>query len=197
MMQFRDIRVGDVLPPSTARQPFAGAITPAWYIANTGRQRRDMVAAQAWLKKVGVTETWFPETMLLKQVRRGFRVFSETIPAPVVPGLVFILADLAPQWDVIAERRRIRPMQIGDRPVAVTEAVMARMADVPKRIVELQNAVAAAERAAREARTPRMGDEVEFFGTVALVEEIGPQGFLVTMNGKRVWLPPGTEKKRK
>lgn len=195
MMQFRSLKIGDTIPASTVRQPFSGEITPAWYIANTGRQRRDMVAAQAWLKKSGASETWFPESIMLRQTKRGFRVFSEKVRVPTVPGLVFILTDLEPQWDVIAERKRIRPMQIGDRPVAVTEAVMARMADVPKRIVELQQAVAAAERAAREARTPKRGDEVEFFGTVALVEDIGPQGFLVTMNGKRIWLPPGTEKR--
>jgi hypothetical protein len=193
---YHNLSIGDTIPASRARQPFSGPITPAWYIANTGRQRRDMAAAQAWLKLCGATETWYPETSTMKKVRRGFRVFSELVWSPVIPGLVFVLTDLEPMWDVIAERKRIRPMKIGDRPVAVTESVMARMADVPKRIVELQQAVAAAERAAREARTPKRGDEVEFFGAVALVEGVTSAGFLVTIGGKKVILPLDTEKRR-
>lgn len=196
MMQYRELKPGDSVPFDYPRRPFTGSCDPAWWVMTTGRMRQDMVGAAAWLRRVGADEAWFPEEEVRRTTKRGNVLVREKYARPIVPGVVFVLSASWPQWDVIAERKRIRPLKIGDKPVAVTEHVMAKMENVPQRIEDLRKSVAAAEKAEREARIPKVGDAVSFFGNRALVEDIGPQGFLVTWGGKKVWLPEGTEKVR-
>lgn len=193
MMQYRGLKPGDRVPLDYPRRPFSGECEPAWFVMTTLRQRRGMVASAAWLVKAGATDAWFPETHERRQVKRGNRLFREIYDRPIVPGLVFVLSGLWPQWDVIAERKSIRPLKIGERPVAVTESVMAQMESVPQRIDDLRRVAAEAERLEREARMPKIGDTARIVtgllsGQVALVEEIRRGEVLVCIGGAKVWM---------
>lgn len=195
MTQYRNLKPGDVVP-LTWRRPFTGECEPAWWVLVTGRQHRAMDAASDWLRRY-CDDAWYPVAARFEEVERNGRKQRIRTERPIIPGLVFALTGQWPQWDVLSEQRGIRPMLIGIRPVVITDAVMAQMAQVPQRIEDLRRAVAESERAEREARIPKVGDEVDFFGTVAVVEEIGAAGFRITMNGMKTWLPPGTEKRAK
>jgi hypothetical protein len=161
-MQYCNLKIGDVVDVGTTRRPFGAECDPAWYILTVGRTRTDMVVACAWLERNGATEAWFPEETARRNRRVGPRTVREIYSKAIVPGLVFMQADLLPIWDVLLTRNRIRPMQIGERPVIVSEAVMAQMVDVPTRIANLRAAVLNAETAARDAKAPVAGSDAVF-----------------------------------
>lgn len=189
-MHYTNLKPGDVLPLDGTRKPFGAPCDAAWFVVTTLRQRRGMVAAAAWLTKVGALDAWFPEDSGKRVVRRGHRKVREEYERPVVPGIVFMLADAWPQWDVLAQRH-IRPMKIGEKPVAVTEAIMAQMVRVPNRIAELRAAVEAAERAEREARAPRPGRDAVFVsgpftGRVVHVKAVTGGWALVVVDGLKI-----------
>lgn len=186
----RQLRIGDTVPLSYTRATFTREIAPTWFVLVSGRLRRDMLAAAAWLVRQGAPEAWFPEETRRRQFRRGNRMFREAIEVPIVPGIVFLLADRQPQWDILAGRR-IRPMLIGDRPAAVSEAVLAEMRVVPRRIAELKDAAERARREAAMAKIPRPGDEAEimvgpFAGRVVRVGEVEGGEAVVLLDGLRL-----------
>lgn len=190
-MKYDRIRIGDVLPLEGFRKPFGGDCAPAWYIVTTGRQRREMVAASAWLVANGAEECWFPEDIERRSIRRGHRVFREKVEIPVVPGVLFMLTERAPAWDVIADRKRLSPMRIGERPVTVTEDVLAGMQKVPERIASLREAALEAERLAWEAKKPNEGEAAVFTegplkGMTAMVTQIVGSEVVVMIDGLRV-----------
>lgn len=186
-MKYDRISVGDVVPLEGFRKPFGGDCIPAWYILTTGRMRRDMVAASAWLTANGATECWFPEDVERRQIKRGCRMFREKVHIPVVPGIVFMLTDKLPAWDVIADRKRIRPLQIAERPVIVSERVLSEMESVPERIGNLRAVMRAEAEARRLASLVRIGDRAEFVsgpfrGFTARVEAINGTDAVVVLD---------------
>jgi transcription antitermination factor NusG len=184
MMHYRDVKPGDTLPWTPPRKPLGpAAVAPAWYVVTAGRQRQQMVAARAWLTINGAQDAWFPEHTE-HHFRRGKRAIVER---PQVPGIVFVRLDLEPQWDVMQERRGLRPLKIGDAPVCVTDAVMARMAEIPGRIAQLI-----------EAARLKVGDHADIaegllhgvVRGVVTVLEIRRDGVRVRLpTGAEVWLP--------
>lgn len=192
---------GQVVPLDYTRKPFSGPCDPAWFVMVTKRQRVGMVAAAAWMERNGAEEAWFPQQTEYRQTRRGHRMVKEPYDRAIVPGIVFVWTEVQPQWDVLLERKAIRPLQIGTRPVAVTEAVMAQMASVPSRIEEMRNAILAAERAEREARKPVVGGMASvvtglFNGKTALVLELRRDEVLVDIDGVKVWVGSGDVERR-
>lgn len=184
------VRVGDILPLDGARKPFGGARPPAWFILTCGRQRRDMDGAREWLVAHGATECWFPEDVERRNIRRGHKTVREMVRLPIVPGMIFMLSGLAPTWDVIEARKRIRPMRIGERAVAVSDDVMAEMSMVPERVVAMRDALADAERRARDERVPRVGEFATFSsgllrGQIGMIERIIGDEVVIMVDGVR------------
>ena len=185
------MRIGDVVPRDHARRPFGAACDPAWYILTAPRTRVGMVGDCAWLCRTGADEAWFPEEPVWRMVRRGPRTFREQTSRPIVAGIVFMRASSLPQWDVLADRKRIRPLMIGDMPVAVTEAVMAQMEQVPQRIADLRDAVETLRLAEAEANRPRPGEDAvftagPFAGIVVQVHSIDGDTAVLMIGGGRV-----------
>lgn len=183
--------IGQTVPLTHDRRPFGAQTAATWYVLTTGRQRRDMVAAQAWLTRAGATDAWFPEEQFRRCVKRNRTKVWEDFERAIVPGIVFMLADRAPQWDVLADRKRIRPLKVGENPVCVTEAIMSKMQRVPTRIEELRRAAEAAERAAREAKAPRAGESARFVsgpfaGKVVRVDSISGGCAVVMIDSMKV-----------
>lgn len=185
MMQYRDLKIGDAIPQAAIRAPFYGPVEPAWYVMQCDRTRGGMIAAREWLVKMGADDAWFPEEQARRQIKRAGKLFREMYQRPVVPGIVFVLTALQPQWDVIAERRRIKPLMIAGTPVAVTPNVLACMAQVPQRIDAMRKAEI-------EAKMLRVGDSAKFTagvfeGRIVQVETIRGNEALVLIEGVKVW----------
>lgn len=190
-MQSSKFEIGDVVPMDGRRKPFGELCSAAWFIVICGRQRREMVAAAAWLGANGAEECWFPEDVVRKNVRRGKRVFREQVRIPIVPGVIFMLTESAPNWDVIEDLKRYRPLRLGERAVVVREEEMAAMEEVPDRVAQLREAVIEAERQKWEASMPRAGEPAIFTdgplkGMCAHVERIAGSEVIVLVGGAKV-----------
>ena len=143
-------RIGDAAPPAAITPLQLGAQEPVWFGFQTPPLAE--LRAQAWLARRGV-EAWFPTETAWRRLARGPRR-KVSYERPVVPRYVFARFTGAPQWPALRECRWLtRVIGTGGLPMPMSDAVMARMAEVPGRLRALR-------RKAEEARTVRPGDRV-------------------------------------
>lgn len=201
MSIYQNVHIGDVIPLDGGRKPFGEPCKPSWFVLTTGRQRRDMAAAKAWLERHGASECWFPVEERRVNRKRGYRLFREVVQIPNVPGIVFMLTDVMPQWDVLAERKRIRPLKIGEMPVIVSDSVMAEMETVPMRIEALRQEAEAKRHADFLANMPVAGSDAEFVvgpfkGHIVPVSSVAGAEAVVLIGGMKVTSNVATLKRR-
>lgn len=190
-MKIEQVKIGDVVPLDYPRRPFGTACDPSWFVLTTDRQQKGMEFAKRWLLANGADDAWFPEELIRKARKRGKGSVRQVTYRPLVPGVVFMLTSRLPQWDILLDRRRIRPLQIADRPVVISEHAIAEMVHVPERITEMQNVARQREIAARLERMPKVGQAAQITdgplaGLVVSVEAIGQEGAVVVHKMGRV-----------
>lgn len=143
---FRQLQIGDQLPPPDGRGIWAADWDPAWHIFQV--PPRGELPATAWLIRNGVAECWHPTETAFKRDRfkPGKRIPYER---PVAPGYLFAVLPSRPHWDVLFARSRgklLRVVSHNGQPVAVPEETIAAMAQVPQRLATIREAEAAKRR---------------------------------------------------
>lgn len=111
---------------------------PQWYIFTTAPQGE--LPAEAWLRRNGVPECWFPTEMKWRIIPRGKR---RKVPymAPIAPRYLFSVLDKVPHWDVLFDRARGKLTGVVSRdgvPQPIPEAAMMQMQQVPQRLETLR-----------------------------------------------------------
>jgi len=104
---------------------------PQWYIFVTAPQRE--LQAEAWLRRNGVHECWFPTEPRWRRIPRGM-VRKVRYMAPIVPRYLFVMIDKEPNWDVLFDRARGKLTGVVSRdgvPMPICEADMLKMRHVP------------------------------------------------------------------
>lgn len=143
-------RIGDRLPAPHHRPLQVGSRLPVWFGFQTPPMSE--VKAQAWLERRGI-DAWYPTERVWRRVARGPKRKVEVI-RPVVPRYVFARFTGEPQWAEVRQCRWLtRVIGTSGAPLAITEAVMLRMSEVPGRLRALRQRE-------REARRVRSGDRV-------------------------------------
>lgn len=159
MINYRDLKPGDTLPPATSRAIWAEPWEPAWFIFTV--PPRGELPAAAWLSRNGALETWYPSETIVTTNR--FKP-GKRIPkiVPVCSGYLFAVLPARPHWDVLFCRAQQGKKKLlthvvsrGVEPIAIPESVIAEMAQVPKRLEVIREAE-------REARRLRPGDRARF-----------------------------------
>lgn len=155
-INYRDLKTGDTLPPSTFRSIWAEDWDPAWFIFTTRPQGE--LAASAWLARNGALETWYPsETILTTNRYKPGKRIPKVIP--VCSGYLFAVLPARPNWDVLFARAQHGGKKLlthvvsrGSEPIPIPESTIIEMAQVPKRLEVIREAE-------REARKLRPGDK--------------------------------------
>ena len=156
MINYRDLKPGDTLPPSTSRSIWAEDWEPAWFIFTV--PPRGELPASAWLSRNGAAECWYPsETILtINRFKPGKRIPKVV---PVCSGYLFAVLPSRPHWDVLFARAQQGNRKLithvvsrGADPIAIPESVIADMAQVPQRLETIREAE-------REKRRIRPGDK--------------------------------------
>lgn len=140
--------------PIEATPLWAEPCPPAWYIFTL--PPRGETPAAAWLARNGCDDTWYPsETAYRRQrFKPNARVPYER---PVAPGYLFANVTRRPLWHVLFDRSRgklLRVVSERGQPFAIPEAALARMAQMPARLAEIQDRQ-------RRAMTLHKGDRAE------------------------------------
>ena len=153
----------------TAPMIFREAWSPLWFVLIVPPQGE--LAATAWLAREGVTEAWHPTETVY--VRHHFHR-NKRIPRikPIATGYLFARMPQRPIWDFLFDQSRGKisdVMRIGERPVALADADLMQMREVPERLRGIREA-------AQEAAKIRPGD------TVTILEG-GMAGWQVTVEG--------------
>lgn len=161
-MKYENLMIGDRVSLDGGRKPFGQQMDARWFVMTADRTRRGMTAAAAWLVGCGTTECWFPQEERFRVKVIAGKKRREKYQAPIIPGLLFVLTDRVPAFDVMIEVRRIKPLMICGQPVTVTEAVMSEMETVPRRVEELRIAAERARQAEIAAKLPKPGEQATF-----------------------------------
>lgn len=190
-MDFRKVKIGDVLPAPSARGIWGAECEPAWFIFTV--PPRGELPASAWLTRNGVSECWHPTEAAFKRDRfkPGKRIPYQR---PVAPGYLFAVLSSRPNWDVLFARSRGKLLKVvshNGQPVPIPEDVIADMAQVPQRLEAIREAE-------RERRMIRPGDkakiklgETEWTVTVDAIHE-GIASFILPLLGGRPVSAPAT-----
>lgn len=104
---------------------------PRWYIFITAPQGE--LPAEAWLRRNGVPECWFPTEERWKRIPRG-KVRKVKYLAPIVPRYLFVTLDKEPNWDLLFERSLGKLTGVVCRdgvPMPISERDMLKMQQVP------------------------------------------------------------------
>lgn len=142
--------IGQVLPYEGPQPVQSGECDPCWYIFQT--HPRKEVSATAWLAQRGV-EAWHPTVTKIRRIPRS-RIKSKPYDAPVAPRYLFARFTGRPQWHILKGCRWIsRVVGVEDRPMPVSDEVMALMAQVPEQLEIIK-------RREMERRIIRPGDKV-------------------------------------
>lgn len=158
MINYRDLKPGDTLPPATSRAIWAEPWEPAWFIFTV--PPRGELPAAAWLSRNGAPETWYPSETIYTRNRYSP---GKRIPrvVPVCSGYLFAVLPARPHWDVLFARAQHGGKKLlthvvsrGADPIAIPESVIAEMAQVPQRLETIRQAE-------REARRIKPGDRAE------------------------------------
>ncbi len=136
---------------------FAETWTPAWFVLIVPPQSE--LVATAWLARQGVHEAWHPTEMIY--VRNRFKP-GKRIPKikPIVTGLLFACLERRPIWPWLFEQSQGKisdVLRVGESPVALREADLMAMQQMPERLRALRQA-------AIDAATIRPGDMATITG---------------------------------
>jgi transcription antitermination factor NusG len=152
-------RIGQTVPLESDRDVMTDEPCGAWYIFRV-RSHHEL-AAEAWLARVGIADAWHPTETKWRIIRAAKR---KKVPYErcIAPGYVFARFPRVPKWHALFERscgRLIGVVGYHERPLKITDKVLAQMQQVPARIQILREEEEAKERAARLARIPRAGEK--------------------------------------
>lgn len=148
-------QAGQVIPPEEWQAIFgkrglwaAPLPAPQWYIFTTAAQRE--LPAEAWLRRNGVPECWFPTETRWRNLPRGKRRKVSYL-APIAPRYLFAVLDKEPHWDVLFARARVLGNITGvvsrnGVPQPIPEAAMMQMRHVPQRLEAIRAEMEAAKR---------------------------------------------------
>lgn len=113
------------------------------------------LAATAWLSRQGVTEAWHPtETVYVHAPRPPHKLIPKI--KPVATGYLFTRLSRRPIWPWLFDQSRgkiMDVMRIGECPVALSDADLMQMRQIPDRLRDMRQA-------ADEAKRIRPGDKV-------------------------------------
>jgi hypothetical protein len=145
--------VGSVIHQPIFAEPFD---RPAWFVLIVPPQSE--LVATAWLARHGV-EAWHPrETVYVHARFKPHKLIPKI--KPICTGYLFARFTRRPVWDFLFAQShgKIRDvMRIGERPVAIGEAELMVMQEVPERLRALRQA-------AIDAATIRPGDMATITG---------------------------------
>jgi hypothetical protein len=136
---------------------FAEPWPAVWVVLITPPQGE--LVATAWLARQGITEAWHPtETVYI----RSRFAKDKRIPRikPIATGYLFARLDRRPIWDFLfaqSNRKILDVMRIGENPVAMADADLMQMKQMPERINAMRQA-------AIDAATIREGDRATIAG---------------------------------
>jgi hypothetical protein len=141
------------MPPEIFAEPWPAV----WVVLITPPQGE--LAATAWLARQGVTEAWHPTETIY--IRNRFAK-DKRIPRikPIATGYLFARFARRPIWDFLfaqSNRKIADVMHIGENPVALADADLMQMKQMPDRITALRQA-------AIDAATIREGDMATITG---------------------------------
>jgi hypothetical protein len=130
---------------------------PLWFVLIVPPQGE--LTATAWLAREGITEAWHPTEMVY--VRSRFKP-GKRIPKikPLATGYLFAKLDRRPIWPFLFDQSRGKVqdvLRIGDRPVALADADLMAMKELPERLRAMRQA-------AIDAKTIRPGDTATISG---------------------------------
>jgi len=136
---------------------FAETWAPAWFVLLVPPQGE--LAATAWLSRQGIAEAWHPTEMIY--VRNRFKP-GKRIPRikPIATGYLFTRLDRRPIWPWMFDQSRGKisdVMRVGESPIALRDADLMRMKELPERLRALRQA-------AIDASTIRPGDMATITG---------------------------------
>ena len=136
---------------------FAETWTPAWFVLIVPPQSE--LVATAWLARQGIAEAWHPTEMIY--VRNRFKP-GKRIPKlkPIATGYLFTRLDRRPIWDFLFAQSNGKisdVMRVGENPIALRDADLMAMKQMPERLRALRQA-------AIDAATIRPGDMATITG---------------------------------
>jgi transcription antitermination factor NusG len=125
---------------------FAEPWPASWFVLIVPPQGE--LTATSWLAREGVTEAWHPvETIYVHMARHPHKLVPRV--KPVATGYLFVKLDRRPIWPFMFERSRGKiqdVMRIGERPVALSDADLMQMRQVPERLRDMRQAAEDAKR---------------------------------------------------
>ena len=133
--------------------PFAEPWPALWFVLIVPPQGE--LAATAWLAREGVAEAWGPtEIVHVRQPRPPHKWIPRV--KPIATGYLFARLPRRPIWPFLFDQSRGKitdVLRIGEMPVALADADLLQMREVPERLRHMREA-------AKEAATVRPGDTV-------------------------------------
>ncbi len=136
---------------------FAEPWPAAWFVLIIPPQGES--AALRWLTRQGIAEAWYPsETIFARNRYKPEKRIPRVIP--LATGYMFARLHNRPIWDFLFSQSNgkiIDVMRVGERPVALRDADLMAMRQVPERLQALQQA-------AIEAATIKPGDMATITG---------------------------------
>ena len=126
-----NLKVGDRWLLSEKKQPerpFGAPIKPGWFVCSCATLPSQMQSAKAHLRMAGALCVWFPEERRRIAKPGGGRKLRFV---PAVPGLLFVLLNIAPNWSVIARTCKVKPYLLCGRnePTILGDEAIAMMGD--------------------------------------------------------------------
>lgn len=143
-------RIGEVVPVERGRGIWRTTWQPAWFIFITAPQAE--TAAEAWLRRNGCEDCWFPSEERWRASRGRRRKVAYL--APIVPRYLFARLPMEPHWDVLFAEARGKITRVVSRdgiPLPVPEAAILQMQHLPERLAVIRET-------ARRAAEIRRGD---------------------------------------
>lgn len=136
---------------------FAETWAPAWFVLIVPPQSE--LVATAWLARQGIMEAWHPTETIF--VRNRYKP-GKRIPKlkPIVTGYLFTRLDRRPIWDFLFAQSNGKisdVMRVGECPIALRDADLMAMKQMPERLRALRQA-------AIDAATIRPGDMATITG---------------------------------
>jgi hypothetical protein len=146
LQNFRNVQIGDTLPPPATRGLRHYDWQPAWHIFTV--PPRGELPATAWLARNGVAECWHPTETAFRRDR--FKP-NKRIPyeRPVAPGYLFAVLPFCPNWDVLFYRARGKLLKVvshNGEPIPIPESEIGKMRLIPKRLADIREAEAERQR---------------------------------------------------
>lgn len=153
-------QIGDIVSFDYLRRPLEGYIEPEWYILTTPPQRE--IGAEAYLRRIGVTDVWFPTETRYRPNPRGGRKIK--YDSKIAPGYIFAMFERRPVWDVLFRMGRGRvsgAVSHNEWPLRITEDALAAMRQTPLRVEEKRQKAERERLEAMLANQPKPGERAE------------------------------------